>query len=107
MKTFKVVFTPEAEDELVSLYRYIAGVTSPETAARYIEAIITYCETLRTFPRRGSKRDDIRPGLRITNYKKRTVIAFDVDTETVSIIGVFYGGRDYETALHDDKEDIE
>ncbi|MDD5176695.1 MAG: type II toxin-antitoxin system RelE/ParE family toxin [Sterolibacterium sp.] len=50
MKTFKVVFTPEAEDQLVSLYRYIAGVTSPETTARYIEAIITYCETLRAFP---------------------------------------------------------
>jgi hypothetical protein len=28
-------------------------------------------------------RDDVRPGLRITNYKKRTVIAFDVDAGQV------------------------
>jgi hypothetical protein len=44
----------------------------------------------------------VRPGLRITNYKKRAVIAFDVDTDVVSIIGVFYGGQDYETVLRDD-----
>ncbi len=50
-------------------------------------------------------RDDVRPGLRITNYKKRAVIAFDVDAEQVSIIGVFYGGQDYETILQDDFDD--
>jgi toxin ParE1/3/4 len=37
--------------------------------------------------------------------KKRAVIAFDVDAEQVSIIGVFYGGQDYETILQDDSED--
>ena len=46
---------------------------------------------------------DVRAGLRITNYKKRAVIAFDVDAEQVSIIGVFYGGQDYETILTDDQ----
>jgi hypothetical protein len=33
------------------------------------------------------------------------VIAFDADARQVSIIGVFYGGQDYETALQDDLED--
>jgi toxin ParE1/3/4 len=33
------------------------------------------------------------------------VIAFDVDAELVSIIGVFYGGQDYETVLQDEPED--
>jgi toxin ParE1/3/4 len=44
----------------------------------------------------------VRPDLRITNYKKRTVIAFAVDAERVSIIGVFYGGQGYETLLQAD-----
>ena len=39
------------------------------------------------------------------HYKHRTVIAFDVVAEQVSIIGIFYGGQDYESALHDDSED--
>ena len=51
---------------------------------------------------RGAKRDDIRPGLRITNYKGRTVIAFAVAPRRVSIVGVFYSGQDYATALQDD-----
>ena len=101
----RVVFSPESEEQLAALFRHIAAAASPQIAARYTIAIITYCEGLCTFPQRGAMRDDVRPGLRITNYKKRAVIAFDVDNELVSIIGVFYGGQDYETILQDDSED--
>lgn len=97
--SYCVVFSPEAEKQLVALYSYIAEAASPNIAAQYIEAIVSYCESLSTFPHRGTIRDDVRPGLRITHYKKRTVIAFDVNAEQVSIIGVFYGGQDYETIL--------
>ncbi len=102
---YRVVFSPEAEEQLAELFHYIAAAASPGIAERYINAIITYCETLDTFPLRGAKRGDIRPGLRVTNYKGRTVIAFDVDAQQVSIIGVFYGGQDYETALQDDLDE--
>ena len=100
-----VVFTPESEQQLVELYHYIAQAASPATAQRYTDAIVTYCEGLRTFPHRSHRRDDIRPGLRITNYKGRCVIAFDVTAELVSIIGVFYGGQDYGALLQSDVED--
>ena len=36
----RVVFTPEAEDQLAGLYRYIAAAASAEVAARYTEAIV-------------------------------------------------------------------
>jgi plasmid stabilization system protein ParE len=96
---YRVVFSPEAEEHLAALYGYIADAASPDIAARYTEAIVSYCEILHTFPLRGVVRDDVRPGLRVTNYKKRTIIAFEVDMEArqVSIIGLFYGGQDYET----------
>lgn len=102
---FRVVFAPEAEEQLAELYRYIALAASPDIAERYVDAIVSYCETLETFPLRGAERKDIRPGLRITNYKGRTVIAFAVDNQQVSILGVFYGGQDYATALQDDLEE--
>jgi plasmid stabilization system protein ParE len=102
---YPVVFTPEAEEQLAALYRNIAVAASPKIAERYTSAIITYCEGLRTFPHRGTRRDDIRPGLRITNYKGRTVIAFDVAAGRVSIIGVFCGGQDYETLLQSDMDE--
>lgn len=105
---YPVVFTPEALEQLEALYTYIAQAASPLIAQRYTDAIVTYCETLQTFPLRGARRDDVRPGLRITNYKGRAVIAFDVSDEQVSVIGVFYGGQDYETALSppDSDQDI-
>ena len=76
----------------------------PPTLQRYTEAIVNYCEGLNSFPLRGIMRDDVRPGLRITNYKKRTVIAFEVDMEAgqVSIIGLFYGGQNHEIILQDE-----
>ncbi len=99
----RVVFSPEALEQLPELYRYIAQAASPSVALAYTEAIVSYCESLNLFPLRGTRRDDVRPGLRLTNYKKRTVIAFDVDSEVVSIIGIFYGGQDHESLLRGDE----
>lgn len=90
--TLSVVFAPEAEDPLVELYRYIAASGSEVIAARY-------CEELAAFPRRGRARDNIRAGLRTVGFKRRVVIAFAVRGQAVVILGVFYGGRDYETLL--------
>lgn len=105
MNHFSVVFSPEALAQLEALYRYIAAATSPDIAYRYTSAIISYCEGLQAFPHRGTRRDDVRPGLRITNYKKRAVIAFEVSANVVSIIGVFYGGQDFETLLQSDRDE--
>lgn len=98
---WRVIFTPEAEQQLTDLYRYIANAASPNSAARYVDAIITYCEGLSSFPQRGTQRDDVRPGLRVTHYKKRAVIAFTAQEEVVSIIGVFYGGQNHEAILQE------
>lgn len=103
---YEVIFTPEALEQLAALYHYIALAASPNTAKRYTDAIVAYCEGFHTSPLRGTKRNDIRPGLRITNFKGRTVIAFDVSETTVAILGVFYGGQDFEHALRPDDWDF-
>ena len=99
MTGYRVVFRREAIQQLEELYDYIADAGSPENAARYTEAIVTYCEGLTDFFHRGSARNDIRPGLRTVGYRKRVVIAFAVLDETVAILGIFYGGRAYEAPL--------
>jgi len=96
---YHVVFAPEAEDQLVALYHYIAEAAQPEIAAQYTEGIVNYCHSLQVSPLRGKARDDIRPGLRVTHYKKRTIIAYAVIANSVSILGVFYGGQNYETTF--------
>ena len=90
---------------MVLLYQYISNLASPKIANNYVNAIADYCESLKNFPERGNKRDDIRLGLRTTHYKKRALIAFAAELNRVSIIGIFYGGQDYETDLKSNFED--
>jgi len=106
VKQYTVVFAPEALSQLESLSDFIARAASPEVALRYTNAIVTYCETLHIMPLRGTRRDDIRPGPRITNYRKRAIIAFSVAKTVVSILGVYYGGQDYESMLQADTDDF-
>ena len=100
MKVYRVVFAPQAQGQLLDLSAYITEAASASVAERFTDAIITYCEGLRTFPERGMRRDDIRPGLRVTNYRGSTIIAFAVDATQVTIVGIYYGGLDYESLLN-------
>jgi plasmid stabilization system protein ParE len=103
LKRYIVVFAPEARAQLLELYRRIAFNASPAIAARYTDALVSQCEALAEFPERGTPRDDIRPGLRITHYRRRTVVAFAVDADEVAIIGLFHGGQHYARVLGDEE----
>ena len=96
-----VVFAPEAESQLIELYAYIAQAASPTTAERYLQSLVDHCESLVTFPQRGTLREDIRPGLRITHYRSRTAIAFSVQQGRIEILGIFHGGRNHSHLLRD------
>jgi toxin ParE1/3/4 len=96
---YSVVFTREAEEQLVDLYRYIATEASPAVAEKFTTAIVEFCEGLTNFTHRAVRRDDIRPGLFVTHFRSRVVIAYSVDNSDVAVIGVFYGGRDFESLL--------
>ena len=104
---YSVVFAPEASDQLEALFLYVAEHSSLAIAQRYTDAVVATCEGLALFPLRGVAREDIRPGLRLTHHKGRTVIAYAVDDDarTVSIVGVFYGGQDHERALSAGSDD--
>lgn len=100
--SYTVHFGPGALGQLDAIEDYIGRASGlPATAASFVDGIVAYCESFETFPERGARRDDLLPGLRVTNYRKSTTVAFLVDTaaRSVVIVGVFYGGQDYETAL--------
>lgn len=102
--THTVHFTPEARDQLDKLEIDISVVASPAVAARYVDSIVDHCEKLQTFPHRGTRRDDLRPGLRTLGFRRRVTILFEIEGDTVNILGVYYGGQDYEADLMDDEE---
>lgn len=100
----RVIFSPRAEAQLVKLHADISERSAPSIGERYTAAIVEYCLSLSTFPRRGTRRDDIRPGLRTLGYRRRATIAFEVTDDGVNILGVYYGGQDYEADFRDDQE---
>lgn len=102
--TDTVRFLPEAVEQLAALYHYLADASSPGVAADYVAGIREHCEGLAVFPHRGMVRDDLRPGLRIVPYKRRVAIAIAVndDQNWVTVLGIFAGGQDYESAFRSD-----
>lgn len=94
-----VQFAPQAQDQLAAIEDFIAVASGSRTrAARFVDGIVTYCESFETFPERGTRRDDLLPGLRIIGYRDSVTIAFRLHAteQAVSILGVYYGGQNYE-----------
>lgn len=94
-----VVFAPRAERQLLEIYEWIAEAGDPETGAQFVRSIIDYCESIADMPGIGLARDDIRAGVRTVGFRRRAVIAFLVETAKITILGVYYGGQDYESRL--------
>ena len=99
MKKYEVSFRPRAEADLFGLYQYISEEAGTAVAGGYIARIEAACLALATFPKRGTRRDDLRPGLRTIGFEQRATIAFQVMQDEVVIIRIFYGGQDYERAF--------
>jgi toxin ParE1/3/4 len=100
LKGKRLVFRPEAEADLVELYRYIAKASgSIDVAFRLTERLRAVCFSLVDFSERGAPRNDIKDGLRIIIHEGKTVIAYFVKGDSVIINNIFHAGRDWETAL--------
>ena len=99
MRRHRVTFRPAAERDLLRLSEYIASEGSIENTAAFIERIEEACLSLQIFPERGSRRDDIRPRLRIMGFERRATIAFQVGRTEVVIVRILYASQDYERAL--------
>lgn len=100
MTTRGVVFSRAARQQVLDLYHWIADRSGDEDRAeRFAAAVIRFCEGIGDVPFIGVSRDDLRLGLRTVGFRRRVVIAFTVEETTIEILGVFYGGRDYEAHI--------
>ena len=97
-----IVLSPEARAQLEALYDHVSQAASHVTALKFTNAILDHVAALRDFPMRGVARDDILPGLRTLGFRRRVTIAFMVEPSTLLVVGLFYGGQDFETLLRED-----
>lgn len=91
---YRIRLLPEAEADLAAIYDYIRDHASQGIAQGYVQRIMAYLAGFDTFPERGTRRDDIRPGLRIVGFERRVTIAFLVEGDEVVVANILYGGRE-------------
>ena len=99
MKRREVIVSPEARDDLLNLYDWIADASSEDVAAGYLDRVERYIRGFDLASERGSARDDIRKGLRIVGFERRITMAFSVTDSDVIILRVLYAGRGWDAGL--------
>ena len=99
MKKRAVLFSPEARDDLLAIYDWIASHGGPQVAMKYIDRLEVYCLNIELASERGQRRDEIREGLRIVGFERRVTIAVVVGAHEVTILRLFYGGQDWESSF--------
>ncbi len=99
MKRRQIIYTADAATDLETIYDTVAEAADTVVAAQYDRRLREFCEGLAYGAERGSLRDDIRPHLRVIGFERRISVAFAVEGDRVVILRLFYGSRDWNSAL--------
>lgn len=83
----------------MALYDWIAERASPDTALGYIDRLESYIRGFDYASERGTLRNDVREGLRTVGFERRATIAFNVTAQEAIVLGLFYGGQNWQEAL--------
>lgn len=101
---YRIEFTKQAENDLRNIFEYIAyTLLEPESASKTLERIENSILSLSELPNRFKAYENEpwnRRNLRLMPVDNFIVFYISaVEDETVSIIRIFYGGRDIDKHL--------
>ncbi|MDQ6432439.1 type II toxin-antitoxin system RelE/ParE family toxin [Mesorhizobium sp. LHD-90] len=101
MRRRTVDYSLRANRDFAWIYGTVAEVGGTRIAFNYVQRVRAFCEKLEYGSERGTRRDELRPGLRVVGFERRISVAFMVEPERVVILRVFYGGMDWENEFGD------
>lgn len=99
MKQRRVVISPRAFDDIVSIYTRIAQLAGVAVASSYIDRLEAFLSGFDIASERGTLRNDLRPNVRIVGFERRITIAFKVKEDHVEILRCFRGGQNWEEKI--------
>jgi toxin ParE1/3/4 len=101
----KLIWSPEAEADLLAIWRWGATRFSPNTADTHLRDIYEAAHSLTESPFLGPSRDDLRPGIR-ARVVFPTVIFYRVGAHSIDIVRIVDGRRNLAAIFpSDDTED--
>lgn len=95
--SYRIQFHPAIAGDLNAIARWLIDNAGPQSAARRLDEIEATIASLADVPHKGSRRDEIAPGLRAIPAGRKAVVAFTVDDDAreVYIHAVTYAGADW------------
>mgnify|MGYP001324482232 CR=1 FL=1 len=96
--TWQLEYHPRVVHDLHRIEVFLTEYDGQRTARCKLHEIADTLEKILQLPFRGSRHDDVAPGLRITVGGKKAVIAYRLREEAriIRIISVTYGGADWQ-----------
>jgi len=88
-----LVWSPEADEDLIDIWLYLAREASERVADRQLQDIDQACGTLQEWPYSGRPRDELLPGIRSVPVHPY-VVFYRVRNEAVEVVRVLHGHRD-------------
>jgi toxin ParE1/3/4 len=88
-----IILSPEADEDLIEIWSYLAQQASDRVADRQLSEIETVCSTLETWPHSGRKRDELLAGVRSVPVHPY-VVFYRIRDEAIEIVRVVHGRRD-------------
>jgi toxin ParE1/3/4 len=88
-----IIVSPEADEDLVEIWGYLARQASVRVADRQLNEIDAACETLKAWPYSGRKRDELLTGMRSVPVHPY-VVFYRVRNDGIEIVRVLHGRRD-------------
>ena len=95
--SYRIRFHPAVSENLDSITAWLMDYAGSAVAERRLEEIEATIEALANLPHKGSRRDEIAPGLRAVPAGRKAVVAFTVDDDSreVHVHAVAYAGADW------------
>ena len=101
MAAYRLEYHPGAIQDLLAIHSLIADYAGKVIADRKIAEIEMAVYRLAEFPKIGSLRDEIRPGLRVIPIAEKACLCFAVEDEsrTVLILCIGYAGSNWASRI--------
>ena len=100
MTNYKINYSEASQNDLSEIFEYIAYTLKElKTAQILIRRILKEISELKTMPFRNPLCNDLKLSLELRSFKIGNYIVFysaDKDKQTVNIIRIIYGGRDFD-----------
>lgn len=102
LRKFEVELTQGAEDDLETIYRYLAENRSPEDADRLLDAVLDRIQTLERSPARGGVPKELE-SIGIREYRQLSMrpyrLIYRIAKDRVYITVIADGRRDMQALL--------